>query len=677
MPSPMRAEEFDRGRVDTLYRQAASLSFVFPTTSLILVAYLCFFTSMPYLPLLSWLELVVLCSVFRWHLTARQKRSTDSPHQWENAYVRLECASGLLAGIICILTMQQPFLLQLVPLLVVVGEVVSAVAVLVMSWRVFCAFALSAILPFSVYWLVAGTQQHQLVALMLMGPFLALTFNTFRFLYKSTTETYRLRVERQLLNAELIDSSKELAAARDKAELNSIAKSDFIQQLGEQLKAPLLGQLACLKLLKAQLEDSRQQPLVAASEQSAAQLLYLIDDLTQISLLEKGEVQVTPETFDLRALLEEVLALTVPTAHLKGLECDAIISAELPNRVTTDRTQLKRILLSMLGQVIQAKDAGNIKLNVSVSSGKLLLRMHETGRCLIRQWQKELLTTTTDPLPGLPMCRQLCQLLQGELQLTHVGAGEVILRCRVPIEVEQGFHVPQPAPELGKVLIVSQSPTLRESVQAQLQSLGCDTHLMADLVTTEALLQQTQTRVNLVLDTDHIPRTVWQSLLTLCQRQGHRVLLVDRFHRLTASDVYHQPLPITQAMLTAWLAGRRMQAMKTQSVAKAGHQGEVLLCQLPPVEALVIETMLAEFGWRHERVTPQQLPAHAQQSSNQYQLIICDGETPLSKAQIAGRPVIRIVQSKGDGRYEGEQIVRPIDMDMLAGRLDKLLAETD
>ncbi|GAA5218192.1 HAMP domain-containing sensor histidine kinase [Corallincola platygyrae] len=677
----MRVREqtaYDQTRVDSLYRQAAPLILMFPFSSALVCAYLIGFTEMPALPLLVWWGGIFGLSLVRWWLTEKQKKSRGEALHYERAYMVLELICGGFAGAICVLTLQLSFLQQLIPLLVVVGEVVSAVVVMVTCWRVFAAFASMAVIPFSLVWLFVGTQDHQIAALLLLLPFSFLVANTYRHFYRFADETNKLRFEREELVAELADNNRELAAARDQAELNSLAKSELLNTLGAQLKAPLMGQLACLNLLHDRSKGRANQSLVTASQHNAAQLLQLVDDLTQLEALDQDAFSLKPMVFNLRGVVEEVMELMAPSAHLKKVQLEAAIDQSTPELVKADMGKFRRLLLNMLTPAIESTHKGEILLKMTFSNQQAFLVLTDTG-----EGRTSIPDDQTELLPGLPLATRLTQVMGGKLSCNASLAKGTRVSVSVPMDVVSE-PVSVPLVDTNQtVLVVSPHGCVRLSVEAQLACLGYQAHLVDKLDIAEALLKQSRTSAILIADIDAAKPDKWSWLAERAHKQGHRLLLLRRFNQTAVNSPKAAelalPTSVSRIENALTVTVRDKQAEPETEVLAAQRQkqkqqkqpiaaGEALLHQLPPMEVLVLENLFAELGWRTKNVDVNSLSS-LPQSSALPQIVVADVSSSPIADVVMNRPVIRVGQA-GDERA---QLTRPIDSAQLLAELEKQL----
>lgn len=216
--------------------------------------------------------------------------------------------------------------------------------------------------------------------------------------------------DRRLIEA-LRDEIWELkgsAAARDKAEAASEAKSRFLATVSHEVRTPLNGILGMAELLAGTPLTAEQQSYLEAARTSGQALASLIDEILDFSRIEAGKLELESKPFDLHALVEGVVELLAPRAQGKGLEIASAIAADVPENVRGDAQRLRQVLLNLAGNAVKFTHAGGVGLRV------------------VRQPDSRLLFSVTDTGPGVPAAQRALifqEFEQGDQSGAQGGAG--------------------------------------------------------------------------------------------------------------------------------------------------------------------------------------------------------------------------------------------------------------
>ncbi|HEY8259900.1 MAG TPA: ATP-binding protein [Methylosinus sp.] len=170
------------------------------------------------------------------------------------------------------------------------------------------------------------------------------------------------------------------AAARDRAEAASLAKSRFLATVSHEIRTPLNGVLGLAQLLAATRLDAEQASYVDAIAASGRSLAQLIDDILDFSKIEAGKVELRTESFALAPLVEGVVELLAPRAEGKNLEIASFIAANVPERMEGDPARIRQVLVNLAGNAVNFTSEGGVGLRVELDpQGALVFRIIDTG----------------------------------------------------------------------------------------------------------------------------------------------------------------------------------------------------------------------------------------------------------------------------------------------------------
>jgi two-component system sensor histidine kinase EvgS len=320
----------------------------------------------------------------------------------------------------------------------------------------------------------------------------------------------------------------ELAAAREKAEQASEAKSSFLATMSHEIRTPMNALIGVLELLQISDCPPKNQSSIDTALGSAQSLLALIDDILDLSKMEAGKLQFNCQPIDIRRAIDEVIKIFTPVAQQKSLILSASVSPAVNSDYLLDPLRFKQLLTNLVGNALKFTHTGSVQIRLQRyetrgDSDRLLLCVEDSGVGIdaadipglfipFSQAQSTLKRVSGGTGLGLSICKQLAEQMHGGINL--ISEPNKGTRVEVTVMLRKAIVPPLTAPHQPTtgplaplppctVAIIDDHPANRMVMHEQLLRLGCS--VMESEGGHQALLQAARHRFDVIFCDCNMP----------------------------------------------------------------------------------------------------------------------------------------------------------------------------
>ena len=344
------------------------------------------------------------------------------------------------------------------------------------------------------------------------------------------------------------------------------AKDDFLAKLSHELRTPLNGMSGWLwHLRQPEVSDAIRARALDGLDRNVKVQKQLINELLDVSRIERGKIELDRTSVDLRALLQESIEAVRSDAVAKSLAVDLTAS---PATVHGDYSRLRQISDNLLNNAVQfTAPGGRIAVSLSVSEGTAVVQIRDNGLGIEPAFLPHVFESFRQAPNspdghgglglGLAIAKQLALLHGGTIAAESEGVGHgATFTVRLPVSSPDQAKAGAPADVSHtldgiRLLVVEDHFDSRQLLQAMLRSAGATVKGASSASAALALLKE-QSFDAMVSDIG-LPDMDGLSLLQTARNVGYKLPAVavtaytserDRERIRTAGYVAHVGKPV-------------------------------------------------------------------------------------------------------------------------------------
>ncbi|MGH6885812.1 MAG: ATP-binding protein, partial [Geminicoccales bacterium] len=250
-------------------------------------------------------------------------------------------------------------------------------------------------------------------------------------------------------SAELEETAAQLREANSQLREIDVMKDDFLSRVSHELRTPMTSIRSFTEVLlsSSDLPEAQRARFVRIIFEESKRLTRLLDEILDVSRLEKGEQALNLKPLDPAQVLRDAVAAMSGFAYQRGVALEERLPAVLP-LVHADADRLKQVFINLIHNAIKfsANSEPLVVVSAEVLDGRAVLKVGDNGpgiasgeRSIIFQKFSRRGGTAEGSGLGLAICRQIVEAHGGAIGVASAPVSGSVFEVGLPLMKDPAF----------------------------------------------------------------------------------------------------------------------------------------------------------------------------------------------------------------------------------------------